>query len=102
MDETGLLTDDERDHYRKWEQMFQSEGWGLLQKEMGAEVEAIPLQSFTNANSYEEMVALRVRARVIAELLSYEEIVRLRKEHLMMSRQQDREATLESESVKNL
>jgi hypothetical protein len=83
------LLDDERGHFRKWENMFQSEGWELMIKEIQTELEDIPERAFTSSKNFDELVAFRVRARVLAELLAYPAIIEQRKEQLQTSRKME-------------
>ena len=85
------LTDDERGIFREWENMFDTAGWALLKKELQAELDAVPEVAFLTAQNYDEIVAFRVRAKVVAELLAYESIIEQRKESIIVGREQEAE-----------
>jgi hypothetical protein len=101
MDEK-YLSDDERGVFREWENMFASGGWALLRKELEAELKAVPEVAFYSSKSYEEVVALRVRAKTVAELLSYESIIEQRKESIILGREQEVESRRISDSTEYL
>jgi len=97
-----LLTSDERMEFMAWERLFESDGWRLLTEDMHEEVEVGPGYWFANASDWEQLVAARVRLRVISELLAYPDIIRTRKENLLISREQQALDQAESNSTEHL
>lgn len=96
LDERKLLTDDERGHFRKWEQFFESDGWELLLKELSAEAETAPAELFWGVRSWDELVAARSRMQTVNQLIAYPDIIKLRKENLMQQRDLELEDALEA------
>jgi len=102
MTDRKLFTDDEFGHFEKWRHLFECEGWQLLVKEMEKELEDLPMAAFTTAKSFDEVVAMRVRARVIVEMLSYPTIIEQRKEHLVQEREFEASEQEDDDGARNL
>lgn len=92
MSEDLYLTDDEKGHFRKWESLFENEGWKLLVEELQQELDAAPRELFLSVKSYEELLAARERLRAVAYFINYEQVIQLRKDHIIHQRRQEAEA----------
>jgi hypothetical protein len=86
INETQMLTPQERTEFRELEQTFGSAGWRHITRVMQEEVENGPAYWFANATCWEDIVAARARMRAVLELLNYETITENRKANLVHGR----------------
>jgi len=84
--ENRLLTDSEKEEFRVFEQMFQTEGWAKLQTEMMEEVKEAPARLFWEAKSFEEIQIERARLGNLMRLIHFEAVMEQRKEGLVRDR----------------
>lgn len=96
------LTGEEQEIFYEYEKMFDSVGWKQLTEELEKELEALPSVAFLNAKNYEEIIAHRVRARVVAEILHYPTLIEARKEALLIERDQEEQEARFAESNRGL
>jgi hypothetical protein len=82
--------------------MFDTPGWTTLKKQLQEELDNLPLMAFYSAKDFEELVAYRVRARLLGEMIAFEEIIAQQKEELLLTREQEKEDEDISTSLENL
>jgi len=86
-DDAHLLSDEQRNYYRHYEQMFLSEGWSLFKEQLRSEVDALNEQ-ITYTLLPEIIPVARARRDFAEEMLRLEDLVEMQKEQLMMEARQ--------------
>lgn len=81
-----LLTEAEKAHFMEMDAMFNSAGWSSLTKVMQAQIDAIPLQAFYNAKSFEELQLARVRMQEMSSLVQLPLLMERSRDELIRER----------------
>jgi hypothetical protein len=99
MQEEGvnLLTGDEAHYFQSMETMFSTEGWQLLKREIGRELEAMPAEKFWSCHSYEELVQARLRYLDLQRMANMEAEIEERQRGIIASRLSELSESLEGQ-----
>ena len=81
-----LFTADENSFFMDMENLFNSPGWGRLQKGWQEEHDSIAEDSFFNAKSYEDVELARVRRGMLSELINLPANIARQKESILSER----------------
>ena len=87
-EENRLLTDDEKQEFRDFEEMFRTPGWNKLQKEIEEEITGAPSRLFWDVKSWDELLHERNRLGNLMRLAQYEMVLEQRKEGIIRNRLQ--------------
>jgi hypothetical protein len=97
-----VLTNEEKRIKREWQELFDSPGWGRFRAQLQEELDNLPTVAFYNAKTLDELVAYRVRARLLGEFIAFEDIIKRQEEELLMTREQERMDREETDALRNL
>ena len=95
-------SNEEKRIQREWRELFESPGWQRFIKEKQEELDAIPTVAFYSAKDLDELVAYRVRARLLGEVIAQESIVEKQNQERLMELEQEEEDKEQIESLKHL
>ena len=73
------MNTEQKEYFAAMEQMFNTEGWTLVQRGWKEEQDALAERMFFNAKSMEDIVAARVRYGLLDELSKLPEMIEAQK-----------------------
>jgi len=77
-----LLSDDEQSYFMEMESLFNHPGWARLTRELQAEIDALPVESFERAKTFEHILVARARHEVLKTFVDYPQAIELRRQHI--------------------
>jgi hypothetical protein len=84
--EERLLTDEEKQEFRDFEETFRTPGWERIKRDITKEVQESPAQLFWDVTSWEDLVLHRARLSNLMRLAQYEELLDQQKEGIIRNR----------------
>lgn len=77
------LNDEQQEYFAAMEQMFNTQGWTLVQRGWKEEQDALAERMFFNAKDMEDIVAARVRYGLLDELSKLPEMIERQKQAIL-------------------
>lgn len=81
-----LLSGSEQTYFQEMESLFAQPGWGHIIKEIEAEMERIPEETFWRAKSFDDIQLARIRLVELTRLAQYPDAIEMRKTNLLTER----------------